>query len=1527
MKRLLLTFFALLTYVAAQSQATQVWCENFDGGTISTTSTGVPGWSIDNNYFVSSANSLRGEYQSGGGPVYLTSPVFNTLGQNFVILDFKQICKIEFTDKAEIEYSLNNGATWTKFDATAGTGNVTYQGTGVFQFNNNSFTEGSYLDWAPGTPTAPTNAWWKAETFDISTAVGNQATVQIRFVMTDVVNGLAGRYGWLLDDICVTAAPCELVDPTASAPVAGNPFWSGTVFNLGPFDLFAYINDQSGIADTVFGPGFATLNYTVNGGATQTTLMVNLFDSVFAGQIPAAIAGDTICWWIEATDNSGCNNTVRYPAIGEICFYPVDGISFPYCDNFDIQNQLWTPDPNAQGSQWTWGPPTGPTLTSANSAPNVWGVGDIGGVGSYSPNTNSALISPVFDFSTTTVANLSFWQNRDVEGFWDGVRLEFSNDGGITWTVIGTVNDPNATNWYTNASIVSSGLPAWDGPGTGPSGWIESRYKLGTVPGIGGSTAVQFRYVFTCDASVQNSGFHLDDFCIIVPCNDDLGVTTIVSPLPGSGQPAGGTTDITVTIENFGQMAQSTFNVGWSINGTVQPSIPFAGTLAAGATTSFTIPNTPVLPNSYTICVWTELVGDCIDFNDTTCANFIGIPTLTPSPSYCDDFESGNIGWSNQLAAGANAGTIWELGSPAFGQTNSANSGANAWDVNLNSAYTNQANCELYTPYFDFSTIGAGRIQFALNYNCENAWDGTRLEYSNDNGVTWTIVGGGSAANPDPCGTNWYTDDQLNSSNQPAWTGNSGGWIQSAYKLCCTSGIFNNPTPIQFRFVFTSDFSVITDGFSMDDFCIYAAQGDDVGITAITQPVGGAPVGQSTPVVVTLENFGATTITSTPITYTVNGINPQTITWTGSLPPCGITTVVLPNFTFGQGVQTICAWTSLPTDLEPSNDTTCADVIGQPIITPTYITSYFDNFDAGNIGWAPYIAGGGNPATIWEYGTPAFGATTGAYSAPTCWDVNLNSAPGGNANTYVTTPFFDFSNAQAAILRFYQNRVIYAFGDKFYIEYSVNNGPWQLLQPSTQIVTNWYNNNDSWDDNSGGWIQSIFKDVTSAVGGTVPLVQFRFVYTSAAFTNGDGVSFDNFELFVPIPLSVKTVQVNTSVPCQFIFPGQPITFAAPINNNGINTVFNHNISLVIDGALVSNDPVSYAPNGLLPDSTRTHNFNNTWIAVPGFHEVCVYTDSPNGSTDLNQFDDTSCVTVLVFDSVATSQLPYCTSFESGNQWVTSNSITYCDGSTWEIGTPAKPNLSGAHTGNIAWTTNLTGNYANKDSSGLFSSLFRVEAGHCYKLSFWHEFRMEYGSDGGALDYSVDYGQTWNRLDLTGTPNIQLYGISPNYTYVSELDPTDPSQKGFTGIRNNWIYNEKTFRPDVNSQLVVRWRFASDFSATDEGWSIDDVCFEDLGPCTPLGVNDFAVNDFGMSQNYPNPADQLTTFEFMIPAQGQVRIVLTDVIGQIIDVIADENTAAGKHTIQYSTAGIAPGLYTYTMTYEGQQITKRMIITR
>lgn len=1497
---------------------TCTWSESFDA-TVTMIPGGTPGWSIDNSLFVSSANSYLGQYNTAG--ITLTSPSINLTGLNFVKLEFDQIAKIEFADTAIIEISINAGP-WQKVHQNIG---CIYEGPSLnFLSSNWKFSESSYFDWLPGQAVTPNNAWWKHEVFDISAVAGNEADVRIRFVIIDFGgNGQAGRYGWNLDNICVIGSPCETTPNTFD--FSAYPYYDGNIYtDPGNWYVSADLLDNSGIQS-------AELYWTVNGGPVQQAGgMFNIQGNEWIAEILGPInIDDTVCWWIEAIDNSGCMNLGRWPATGCVEFILKGGISYPYCDDFDMLNPPFTDSLVSGTSPWELGTPF--FGGGAHSAPNAWAVGL---TAPYSSNAEVYLTSPIHDFTFITAANLSFWQNCDTEGSWDGTRMEYSTDGGATWNILGSGNDqnpdPNGQNWYTTDALFSSNTYAWEGSS---NGWIESRYKLGFVPGLMGSSNVFFRYVFTSDGVIENSGFAIDDWCILLPDTIDAGVSAIVTPSCGTGLPEGDPFVLTVNVENFGLQALTGFNVVYQI-GTGTPVVtPFPGTLNPNSAVPVTLTAAVVPAGAFNVCIWTDMTGDNSNLNDTICCSFSGIPTLIPT--YCDDFEAGNIGWSANVEPGAPTTTVWELGLPAVGATSSANSGVNAWDINLNTQYQNQANCYLYSPYFDVSTISTGNLAFSINFNTENQWDGVRLEYTTNNGASWQVLGNGPTnASPfppppgtDPCGINWYNHNSLFSSGQPGWTGTSGGWVNVGYKLCCASGLFLNPTPIQFRFNFRSDFSVISDGFSIDDFCFYAGSGDDVGVSAIVAPSGGVPAGSAYAVVVTIENYGSSTVTSIPVSYTVNGGTPVTFTWTGTLAPCGVVTVTLPTSVFTQGTNVIQAYTNYPGDINPNNDTAYTSVIGQPIITPTYNNVYFDDFNSGNIGWAPSVGPGATTANIWELGVPNFGQTTFAHSIPDAWDVNLNTTVTANAYAILTTPYFDLTQATQATMRFWQNRNLNGFGDEFYVEYAT--GPlfnnWTRLGTSTSPgATNWYSNFDHWNLASAGWIFCEFQDLPSITG--FGIVQFRFVLETA-FGTRDGVSIDDFELFVPIPLSVTPLSVNTSIPNQLIFPGQPITFATPVKNNGINSVFNHNITLVIDGQTVSTGPVSYTPSGLSPNAVNTHNFPNTWIAVPGFHEVCVYTDSPNGAMDLNQFDDTVCTTVLVFDSVTTNQLPYCNSFESGNQWVTANAITYENDAIWEIGEPAQAFINAAHTGSKAWTTLLSADYINADSSGLFSSLMRVQANHCYKFNFFQAFRMEFGSDGGTLDYSDDYGVSWKPIDFAGTPNVVMFGPNTNYTYVSTLDPFNPAARGFTGYVNQWMYTEKVIRPNIDGQIIIRWRFASDYSTRDEGWAIDDFCFEDLGLCTPIGVNEFIYGDFGISQNYPNPASDMTMFEYLIPEQGQVRLTINNMLGQTVGVVQEQSQAAGTHTVRFNTADLAPGIYTYTLQFNDRQVTKRMMIAR
>jgi len=66
----------------------------------------------------------------------------------------------------------------------------------------------------------------------------------------------------------------------------------------------------------------------------------------------------------------------------------------------------------------------------------------------------------------------------------------------------------------------------------------------------------------------------------------DAGITGIVSP---GGSVCSGTTNITVTLSNFGTNTITSDTLRWSLNGVTQPFYPWTGSLAPGASINVTV--------------------------------------------------------------------------------------------------------------------------------------------------------------------------------------------------------------------------------------------------------------------------------------------------------------------------------------------------------------------------------------------------------------------------------------------------------------------------------------------------------------------------------------------------------------------------------------------------------------------------------------------------------------------------------------------------------------------------------------------------------------------------------------------------------------------------------------------------------------------------------------------------------------------------------------------------------------------------
>jgi hypothetical protein len=1517
MRSSIITFLLAICSVASVAQPALVFYEDFENPPGNVSTSGSPGWFTNSRLQVSGINSDSSSV-APAGISYLETGSFNTLGNLFVTLNFKSICKAEFFDAGTIEISINGGP-WTQLidnNPNLGTNNCSYLGTGLFATQNSKFGEASYGTWLPGQTVAPDNSWWKTESFDISLLAANQPDVRIRFALADGNNnGSGGRNGWFVDDIEVIAAPCEL-NPPNMYPLAPN--YSGTIFNLGPYTVNCAVTDQSFLQQV-------TLYYTVNGVFQNPIPMTNTIDSLYEGIIPTVNDGDTICYYIEALDNSGCFNFNYLPAPGQsTCFVAAAGISFPYCDNFDITTNLWTASTQTPGTQWELGTPAYGATSGAYSTPNSWDV-NLGTA--YLNNATCFLTSPEFSFTIGAGATLEFWQNRNAEQAWDGVRLEWATSLAGPWNILGSLQGTagcvDCVNWYNDDALNSGGgLAAWTG---NSNGWIKSSITLGTQ--FNNLPQCWFRFVFTSDASVITDGFSIDNFCISLPQPDDVGVSAVVQPGPTG--PAGNCLDVIVTVKNNGVNNQTTFPVSYSINGGPAVTATYNGLLTPGQTANFTLPcfNVPVGP--YTVCAWTSLPGDGNNFNDTLCVNSLGIPVFTPT--FCDDFESGNQGYQT---TSTNVGTAWQLGTPAFGATTGAFSGTNAWDINLNTPYNVGTNADLITPIFDLAGTTNSYLSFRRKQNCAQN-DGLRISYNVNGTGNWVVMG----TLNDPDGFNWYNTNQLNFA-APGWTGSTAGsWVESRYYL---QNLINatGANFIQFRFEFVAGFNgVPNDGVSIDDLCVKQPGPNDVGVVAITSPTANSAANSTSPVNVTLRNFGSSPQTTIPVSYTINGGTLTTATYNGNLAPGATTNFVMPGFTVPSGQYDFCAWTGLAGDSDNSNDTTCKSSVGVPVVALSYTSPYFDNFNGVNIGWTPTNPGA--PGNDWQLGVPAFGATSSAFSAPNAWDINLNGAYTNNANSILTSPIFDFTNAVDAKLSFRRNHLCENFWDGTRLEYSVNGGPWTLLGGANLTApcwVNWYNSTPTinssglpaWTAGTGGWVLTEAKCLNFL--DNVGLVQFRFIFTSDASVTQDGFSIDDFKIEIPVPLTAAPLTIaSNAINNSFIFPGQQVQFNSNLSNPGTTPLSSVNATITVTPVggstpvLTFTDPVNYTP-ALASQASLNHVFSQIWTAAPGVYDVCVITSLPNGSADLNPFDDTTCITISVFDSVTiTSNNPYCNDFESGPQWVSVNAQTYnATTNSWQIGSPSKTILNGAYSGSNAWVTNLTSNYPNRDTSGLFSPVFGIENTKCYKLSFWHKFNSELFQDGGTVEYSTDNALTWQHLGFASSTPQNWF----NSTFITSLGG-NPGLPGWSGTQSTWTLAEKEMNFYVTGNIIFRFRFASDASTNNfEGWAIDDFCFEEVaGNCATSITENPVMEGLALGQNVPNPFNNTSEIGFAIPSEGQVRISITDVLGKVVAVPVDGNKAVGMHTFTINSADLGVGLYYYTLEFKGEKITRKMAIIK
>ena len=81
------------------------------------------------------------------------------------------------------------------------------------------------------------------------------------------------------------------------------------------------------------------------------------------------------------------------------------------------------------------------------------------------------------------------------------------------------------------------------------------------------------------------------------------------------------------------------------------------------------------------------------------------------------------------------------------------------------------------------------------------------------------------------------------------------------------------------------------------------------------------------------------------------------------------------------------------------------------------------------------------------------------------------------------------------------------------------------------------------------------------------------------------------------------------------------------------------------------------------------------------------------------------------------------------------------------------------------------------------------------------------------------------------------------------------------------------------------------------------------------------------QNYPNPFNPSTQIQFGLPQDGNIRLVVFNLLGHQVQVLAEGRYKAGLHTVIFEGANLTSGVYLYRLETATERLTGKIQFLR
>ncbi len=214
---------------------------------------------------------------------------------------------------------------------------------------------------------------------------------------------------------------------------------------------------------------------------------------------------------------------------------------------------------------------------------------------------------------------------------------------------------------------------------------------------------------------------------------------------------------------------------------------------------------------------------------------------------------------------------------------------------------------------------------------------------------------------------------------------------------------------------------------------------------------------------------------------------------------------------------------------------------------------------------------------------------------------------------------------------------------------------------------------------------------------------------------------------------------------------------------------------------------------------------------------------------------------------------------------------------------------------------------------------RLEAGELVlQNNIWYGFSK--GNTIGSVA-TQDFVQTHLLSNGNQIADPQLNGISrtPNGGLDPRPSAGSPANSGFVSPPDAFFFTNVSylgaFNP-IDGIWTEGWTAVSALGYT--SYTTVDV-EEEILSTTPV--------DYTLSQNYPNPFNPSTRIVYSVVEPTQVRLTVTNILGQVVETLVDDFRNLGTYEITFNASNLASGLYIYRLEAGSTVISKKMTLLK